>query len=367
MLNTAFLSKTHFFKATVAFMICALTIGLSCGKRKPPQPPVERVVQRTKINGTQRGSIIILVLNLPPQNAADGSVLNISRADVYRLAEPLSAALTLSEEEFASRSTLISSVPISEEDFRNNKLTFTDTLEFAGQNARLRYAVRFVNASGQKAAFSNFLLIEPTAKVAGIPVLLGGKVLEEAIELTWKSPSENVDGSTPANIIGYNIYRIDGKTGSAEILNNNPVTSNGFSDRTFNFGEDYNYFVRTVSPGNNGEPVESLNSNTYKINPIDTFAPSAPSAVTIAAAPNDLSIFFAVNPEKDVVGYRIYRSTNPNQPFLEWTLLTNELLTTNTFQDKNVESGKTYFYYLTAVDKNGNVSSKSVIISETAP
>ncbi len=367
MLNANFLSKIRFFKAAIAFMICALTIGLSCGKRKPPQPPVERVVQRTEISGMQRGSLIVLVLNLPSQNASDGSVLNISRADVYRLAEPLSATLTLSEEEFASRSTLISSVPISEEDFQNKKLTFTDTLEFAGQNARLRYAVRFVNASGQKAAFSNFLLIEPTAKVAGSPVSLSGKVREEAIELVWNSPGENVDGSKPANIIGYNIYRVAGGTGSAKILNNNPITSNNFNDRMFNFGEDYNYFVRTVSLGGNGEPVESLNSNTFEIKPIDTFAPSPPSAITIAAAPNNLSIFFAINPEKDVVGYRIYRSTIPNQPFSEWAILSNELLTTNTFQDKNVESGKTYFYYLTAVDKNGNVSPKSVVVSETAP
>jgi len=347
-------------------MVCALLIGLSCGKRKPPQPPVEKVVQRAEISGNQQGNMIILSWNLPVQNAADSSILNISRADVYRLAESSTAPLTLSEEEFASRSTLISSVPISETDFRRNQLTFSDTLEFGGQNTRIRYAIRFVNASGQKAAFSNFLLIEPTVRVAASAVALNGKVYEESIELNWESPSENVDGSRPANIIGFNIYRINGEAGSAIILNKNPVTGNNYKDRTFNFGTDYKYFVRTVSLGN-GEPIESLNSNTIEVKPRDIFAPSAPSAITIAAAPNNLSIFFAVNPEKDVIGYRIYRSTDPDRPLSEWTLLTNGLLTINTFQDKDVESGKTYFYYLTAIDNNGNVSPMSDIVSETAP
>ena len=367
MLNYVILSRKHFSKRTIAFMICVLLTGLSCGKRKPPQPPVEKVVQRTEINGAQRGNVIILSWKLPAQNAADGSVLNIKRADVYRLTEPLFAPLTLTEEEFASRSTLVTAVPVSEADFQRGELSFTDTLQFAGQNARLRYAVRFVNASGQKAAFSNFLLIEPTAKVAGSPTSLSGEVFEEAVQLVWKSPGENVDGSKPDNIIGYNVYRIDGELGSATLLNGNPITENNFKDRTFIFETNHQYFVRTVSLGGNGEPLESLNSNSIEVTPKDTFAPSAPSALTIAAAPGNLSIFFIVNPEKDVRGYRIYRSTDSSRPLSEWTLLTKKLLTTNTFQDTNVESGKTYFYYLNAVDKSGNVSPNSVFVYETAP
>ena len=39
--------------------------------------------------------------------------------------------------------------------------------------------------------------------------------------------------------------------------------------------------------------------------------------------------------------------------------------TQNTFQDTDVESGKTYYYYLTATDKFNNVSDPSEIVSET--
>ncbi len=367
MLNKIKLSKSCFLKASLTFIFFALLTGLSCGKRKPPLPPVEKITQRAEISGTQRGNIITLSWDLPVQNTSAGNTLNISRADVYRLAESLTAPLTLSEEEFASRSTLISTLPVSAEDFKRGQLSFTDTLQFTGQPARLRYAIRFVNAAGQKAAFSNFLLIEPTTKVAGSPTQLAAQISDNGILLAWNAPKENVDGSTPVNIIGYNVYRGSGADDSASVLNSTPLTENKFNDRLFDFGANYRYFVRTVSLGVGGEPVESLNSNTVELQPKDIFAPRPPSAVTIAAAPGNLSIFFAVNTEKDLAGYQVYRSNNSDQPLSDWTLLTKELLTTNTYRDTNVQSGKTYFYYLTAVDKNGNVSGASEKISETAP
>ncbi len=353
-------------KAVLAFIFFGLLISAGCGKRKPPLPPVERVAQRVEISGYQRGNKVMLSWTMAARNASDGNLLNISRADIYRLTEPISSSSTISEEEFASRSTLIATVPISDSDFALKELTFSDTLNFAGQQARLRYAVRFANASGQKAAFSNFLVIEPTAKVADIPENLASNVSQTSIELSWNPPIRNIDGSTPANILGFNIYRID-ENKTLKLLNTAPVTRAVFGDRTFEFEKNYTYFVRTVSLGANGQPLESADSLAVKVLPKDIFPPAAPSAVTIAASPNTISIFFATNTENDVAGYRVYRSSDVNQPKADWTLITPQILTTNTFQDTTVESGKTYFYYLTAVDKFGNISASSEVVSETVP
>jgi len=351
----------------LAFTFTALFITLNCGKRKPPLPPVERVAQRAELSGIQRGNKIILSWVMPTRNLSDKSVLNINRIDIYRLSEPQNVSLTLSEEEFASNSTLIATLPVSETDFSRKNLSYIDELQFSEQLARLRYAIRFVNSSGQKAAFSNFLIIEPASKIAGEPTLLTGTVSEQSVNLSWTAPKSNVDDSTPANILGYNIYRSVEGNQITKLLNTKLITDTEFSDKLFEFEKEYIYFVRAVSIGSNGEPVESSNSDTAKIIAKDTFAPSAPTAITIAAAPNNLSIFFAVNPEKDVAGYRIYRSTNPNLPKTEWELLTSEILKTNTFQDKTVESGKTYYYYLVAIDNAKNVSAPSEVVAETAP
>src|SRR5436190_14815278 len=191
------LIKQTVIKAATALSAVVLLTSLSCGKRRAPTPPRERVAQRVALSGFQRGSNVVLSWKMPARNAGRGSILNISRADIYRIAEPANAALNLSEEEFATRSVLIATVPITDADFGLKTITFRDKLEFAGQAARLRYSVRLANASGQKAAFSNFLLVEPIARVAEAPTSLSAKVSQERIQLSWTAPIQNEDRSTP--------------------------------------------------------------------------------------------------------------------------------------------------------------------------
>ncbi len=353
-------------KAALALLAIALLSGLSCGKRKPPLPPTERVAQRIELHGFQRGNRIVLSWKMPARNAAEGSLLNVSRADIYRLAETADSPLSMSEDEFASRSVLIATVPLTDEDFGLKTVSYSDTLEFARQAARLRYAVRFVNAQGQKAGFSNFLLIEPAAKIAANPTSLSAVLSQEAVSLSWDAPAANVDGSTPANIVGYNVYRSPSEKETAKVLNQTPVSATEFRDEFFEFDKTYYYFVRAVSVGG-GTPVESAESEIVKVETKDTFAPSAPAAITVAAAPGRISIFFAVNPEKDIAGYRIFRSTDPDLAPGKWELVTGGLIKQNTFQDDRVQSGITYHYFITAEDTHGNVSGRSEIVSETAP
>jgi hypothetical protein len=354
-------------KAALALIAVVLLTGLSCGKRKPPLPPRERVLQRVEISGFQRGNQVILSWKMPARNAPEGNTLNIKRADIYRLAEPLTSPQGLSEEEFAARSTLVATLNITDTDFGLKTLNYADALQFAGQAARLRYAIRFVNSSGQKAAFSNFFLLEPASRIAGAPTSLSAIVSQDTIKLTWDAPTANVDGTTPASLLGYNVYRSGSDKVPGKLLNQTPVSDKTFDDPFFEFDKQQFYFVRAVSVGTGGEPIESSESNIIEILPKDTFAPSAPSAITLAATPTTISIFFATNPEKDISGYRIYRSEDPAVEKSKWQLLTPALLTTNTFQDPNVQSGKTYYYFLTAIDKAGNVSEPSDVVSESIP
>jgi len=354
----------------IAIALVASLAG--CGKRRPPQPPIERVQQRTELlSGVQRGNQVLLSWPAPLRNAPNSSVQSVRRIDVYRLAEKPRAPLPLTEEEFAARSNLIGSVTYDQIKNAKGELTYTDELELAGEPARLRYAVRYVNESGQRAAFSNFLLIEPAARIAQPPTLLntGTEVSEAGINLTWQAPVANIDGTTPVNLLGYNVYRIDSNDTdvSQTALNPTPIEATQFVDKNFKFGDSYRYLVRSVSLGTEGAQVESLNSNVVTISPQDKFAPSAPGPVTLAAAQGRISIFFPANPEGDVAGYNIYRATDPNLAKEKWTKLNRELLTKTTFSDDNVESGKTYYYYVVAIDSTGNESAPSEVKSETVP
>lgn len=355
----------------LTLLLPSLLLVANCGKRRPPLPPVERVQQRTELlSGVQRGNQVILSWPAPRRNASDGSVQSIRRIDVYRLAEKPRAPLALTEEEFGTRSTLVGSVTYEEIKTATDFLTYTDTLELAGEPARLRYAVRYVNAAGQRASFSNFLLLEPAARIAQPPLMISTdkEIGEDAITLSWQAPATNIDGSTPVNLLGYNIYRT-GETESdlGQPLNDTLISKTEYQDRTFKFGETYRYVVRAVSLGTEGAQVESLNSNAITVFPRDTFPPSAPASVTVAAAPARLSIFFPANPEGDIAGYNIYRSTDPDLPKDKWNKLNAALLDRTTFQDDKVESGTRYYYYLTAVDQAGNVSQPSEVVSEIVP
>ena len=344
----------------------------TCGKRRPPLPPVERIPQRTeRLTGAQRGNQVILSWPKPLRNAPQGSVQSIRRVDVYRVAERPNAPFSMTEEEFAARATLIGSVSFDEITKAGENLTYTDLLELAGVPARLRYAVRYVNGAGQSAAFSNFFLMEPAAKVAEPPVIIktGKEYSETANTITWEAPKANTDGSTPVNLLGYNIYRNDPaqlQTGPNP-LNQEPITATQYADRTFKFGEKYLYVVRSVSLGTEGKPVESVDSNSIQLAPVDTYPPAAPERPSIGPAPGRLSVFWVANSETDLDGYYLYRSTDPNLTKDKWTKLTPALYTKTTFTDENVETGKTYYYYVVAVDKAGNRSAMSEVVSDTVP
>lgn len=354
-------------KAVLVFITLVMFISLCCGKRTPPVPPLERVSQRATISGFQMGNQVVLNWKMPARNTSVNDTNFINRIDVYRLADPITAPEQITEEEFSTRSTLIDSIPVGDEDFSLKTFTYTDNLAFSDQPARLRYAVRFVNRSGQKASFSNFLTIEPSAKIASNPENLTYELAQESLTLRWKKPETNVDGSAPANVLGYNIYRKAENENQAKKINAAPVSDTEFADSFFIFETKYSYFIRAVSIGSEGEPVESLNSEELIVTPKDTFPPNSPESITIAASPETISIFFAANTEKDISGYKVYRSTNDTIPLEQWELLTTESIKTNTFQDRNVKSNVKYFYFLTAIDKFGNVSKPSRIVSETVP
>lgn len=361
-----------FFSQITLCLLAALGLLFvpACGKRRPPQPPIERIPQRTELlSGAQRGNQVILSWPAPQRNAADESVQSIRRIDIYRLAENPAAPLPLTEDEFSARSTLIGSINYETLTTATDKLIYIDTLELAGQPTRLRYAVRYVNAAGQRASFSNFLLVEPAAKIAEPPTILDKELKADAVTIIWKPPASNIDGSTPVNLLGYNVYRVEksqNEVGQTPI-NSTLINEPRFSDQTIRFGEEYNYVVRAVSLGTGGNQVESLNSNAILVATLDTFAPTAPDKISIAPTPGRLAIFFPASPEKDVAGYYVYRSTDPDLPKAQWTRLTQNLLTRTTFQDEAVESGKKYYYYVIAVDAAGNQSPPSAVESETAP
>jgi hypothetical protein len=234
-------------------------------------------------------------------------------------------------------------------------------------NARLRYAVRYLNTRDQAAAFSNTVAIEPAPAISLPPTGLRVEApAQDAVTISWSAPDANVDGSRPASIVGYNLYRRNAKKeAGGKQLNSEPLTDTNFTDKDFQYKTEYTYFVRTLSQGANGL-IESADSEVATLTPVDRFAPLAPEPVSIASANGTISLFWPTSPERDVVGYNIYRSDSAGAQDAEWIKLTARPITAVTYRDERVVIDKLYFYRVTAVDRFDNESEPSRIVNETA-
>ncbi|HWO00135.1 MAG TPA: fibronectin type III domain-containing protein, partial [Blastocatellia bacterium] len=188
----------------------------------------------------------------------------------------------------------------------------------------------------------------------------------DLITLKWSAPEGNVDGTRPASLAGYNVYRRRAdRSAGADLLNEEPISESTFDDTKFSYKQDYVYFVRALSQGTTGL-IESADSEPLAFTPIDTFAPAAPNPVSIASANGTISLFWPSSSERDVIGYNVYRAASADAKDSDWTKLNEQLMTTVTFRDDRVVIDQTYFYRVTAMDRFNNESSPSKVVSETA-
>ena len=352
------------------WVLSIVLIGTSCGKVSAPVAP-SRLSERTaELTAIQRGATILLSWPSPALVQDESSRFYISRVDIYRLTERRDQEPVLDPDDYADTAQVIGFMDraaIEAQVKAPGLLHFTDPVNLTSStNTRLRYAVRYVNKRGQAAAFSNTVAIEPALAISLPPANLSAKDdSQDAVAISWNAPSANVDGVTPASVVGYNIYRRAAKRGfGGELLNTEPVTGTSFTDTKFQYLIDYVYFVRALSQGASGL-VESADSEPLSFKPVDIFPPSAPDPVSIASANGTISLFWPSSPERDLVGYNIYRANSADTPDKDWIKLNDQPLTPVTFRDDLVVIDQTYFYRVTAVDRFNNESARSRVAGET--
>lgn len=209
------------------------------------------------------------------------------------------------------------------------------------------------DARSRTSEFSDPVAIDPQVG-PGPPLELAARVLADRIELTWKAPSANFDGSAPAVVSGYNVY-LRGTDGPNRLVNSSLVRETKYEDLNFVYGVPVRYFVRAsataVAPY-----FESDDSEVQELVPEDAFPPAAPAAVVLVAGHGSVSLSWEANREKDLAGYRVWRREE-GEP--EDVLLTSGLLLENAYTDPTVEKGKRYRYSMSAVDIRGNESARS--------
>jgi len=210
----------------------------------------------------------------------------------------------------------------------------------------------------KQSEFSSLSAIR-TRALASAPSGLQAVAGNAAVELTWAAPADNIDGSKPAALKGYNLYRSEGG-GPPIRLNSDLVKETHFADKAFEFGKTYVYTVRTAAEA--VDPFwESDDSAAARVEPKDVFAPAAPADLTSLAGQDYISLTWDPNPDKDLAGYRVWRRLAGQGEYQE---MTTALIKETTFQDKAADKGIRYEYAVTAEDGQGNRSERSKAVSE---
>ncbi|MEN6308483.1 MAG: PA14 domain-containing protein [Anaerohalosphaeraceae bacterium] len=93
---------------------------------------------------------------------------------------------------------------------------------------------------------------------------------------------------------------------------------------------------------------------------LDTTAPAVPTGLWAAAASGMVSLDWADNPDADLAGYNIYRTTVSGSTY---TQLNTTLLTSSNDTDTGLANGTLYHYTITAVDTAQNESNKTSEVS----
>jgi hypothetical protein len=367
--------KSYPLPLATCYLLLATSLVLlaGCGKPGAPIPPARLTERATDLTAIQRGAKILLTWSLPPLNNKEGDSSFISRVDIYRLREQRAEEPVLDSLDFETDAEIIgvldrATIEAQAQTFGN--LQFADSVN-PGQalaNVRWRYAVRYINKRGQQAAFSNSIAIEPVGLIALQPTDVEARNQGQGeVLIQWEAAAANTDGSTPAAVVGYNLYRVraNRKLERGRPLNDEPITETKFLDRTFQYKNEYTYFVRALSQGTTGL-IESADSEFISFTPVDTFAPPAPDPVSIASANGTMSLFWPTSSAPDVAGYFVYRTELENAEEKDWIKLNAQPVKEVTFHDTSVVIDKKYYYRVTAIDGFKNESPPSKSVNETA-
>lgn len=371
-----------------------------CASIGPPLPPsLELPKPPTDLHAARKGDKVTLTWTIPARTTDRQSVRYLGKTRICRSLDPVLKECGLPVGDAAPPA-----------DFKGREkspakkltATFIDTLPSAvGQEhptGFATYAVEVLNTAGKGAGLSN------QVHVPLVPTLppfsnFSTQVTAQGVMIRWQCPPTG--GRRTGVKYLFRIYRrpessssetriaeIDA-TGCATGPNglvplavqpSDTVTSEpkeqgniitSFLDQTIEWEKTYFYRGTVVSlvevAGKPAVEVEGDDTPEVKIFSHDVFPPAVPAGLqAVFSGPGQqpfIDLIWAPVPDADLAGYNIYR----HEDGAAAVKVNSEPVKTPAFRDMQVDSGKTYFYSVSAVDARGNESGRSDEAAESVP
>jgi hypothetical protein len=222
------------------------------------------------------------------------------------------------------------------------------------------FTVSFTPTSG--VSFAGSLTLVSNAPASPTMVALSGSGTAPVLQLTPSTTSLSF-GSETLNTSSTQSVTLTNTGNSAVSISQVNVTGTGFSLNgsapllTLSPGQTASFGV-TFTP-----TVAGSATGTASVVSTATNSPVAISLSGSGAQPHFVSLSWSES-SSGVVGYNVYSSTQPSGPA---TRLNSALVGTTAYTDNTVQSGQTYYYWITALDSSGDESAYSSDVSATIP
>jgi hypothetical protein len=251
---------------------------------------------------------------------------------------------------------------------------FVDTVSsarFPDPTGEVSYAVEVLNEDRHGAGLSNRVKV-PAAPTLPPPAGFKASVTADGILLAWGAISR--PSSLPELQFRYRVYRREAGGADDTLIGELPLNesrSPQLLDRHFDWEKGYEYRANVVTvviqPDKPEIQVDGDDTGVVRVFAHDVFPPVVPEGLqaTFSGVGQEpfIDLIWAPDMDTDLAGYNVFRSEEGEQP----AKINLELVKTPGYRDRNVQSGKKYFYSVSAVDVRGNQSARSQPANEDVP
>lgn len=211
----------------------------------------------------------------------------------------------------------------------------------AGQ--RIEFKVRTQSLKGKWSDWSPAAALDIVDPVA-MPARVKAEPHPDGIRISWEVPE------------GHSVTIR--KKGADAWTDAATVSEQEWIDKTIKPGQQAVFVLEAIHPG--GARSEASPEITAVAR--DIFPPSTPAGLTAVAGIGTIELAWDRSPESDVAGYRVSRAVGDAA-----LAPIGELTRAASFSDRDIKSGVTYRYAVSAIDENGNASAPSQPVTVQAP
>jgi predicted small lipoprotein YifL len=380
-------------KLTALLALCFILAG--CAQTGPPLPPsLELPKPPTDLRATRKGNMVTLTWSEPTLTTDRQTVRYLGPTLICRSSESdmpvCGSSLAMVPPPAAVPTKLAKKTqPKSAPEFQTYTDTLSSGLQSDNPDAQLTYAVEVLNRNARGAGLSNRVHVSAITTLPA-PNNLTAKPTDDGVDLTWTSVAE------PPTVAGvqyrYRIYRKDERAGNETTAGRgNKVGAGNKKDKntevlaaevavgpagpehfldTIEWERTYDYRITAVTiiiKADSQVQVEGNDSPQVRVVAHDIFPPSVPSGLQAVYSGEGqkpfIDLIWAPVPSADLAGYNVYRSEGEAAPIK----MNSDLVKTPSYRDMAVSAGKTYTYFVSAVDARNNESQKSEAASEAVP